>query len=132
MARPKTEIDWEEVDGYLQAGCTGTGIAGLLGIHPDTLYRTCEADHKIGFAAYSQQKRAEGDDLLRATQFQTATSGNIPMLIWLGKNRLGQSDKMETVVTNKPTDLTKLTEDELRQLEKLTDKIGDKGGDLQT
>lgn len=95
MARPKANINWDIVDKYLQAQCNGTGIAGLLGIHPETLYKACEDTHKIGFSKYSQQKKSEGKELLRAKQFNTAMNGNTSMLIWLGKQYLDQSDKKE-------------------------------------
>jgi len=95
MARPKAIIDWSKVDKYLQAQCTGTGIAGLLGIHPNTLYQACEALYKCNFSEYSEQKKGEGKELLRAKQFQTAMEGNVSMQIWLGKQYLEQRDKTE-------------------------------------
>jgi hypothetical protein len=93
MARPAAIIDWNKVDELLEAGCTGTEISSFFGIHPDTLYRKCEADHKIGFAFYSQQKSAKGEMLIRQKQYDMALAGDRGMLIWLGKNRLKQSDK---------------------------------------
>lgn len=95
MARPKTVIDWNKVDKYLQAQCDGVGIAGLLGISPDTLYRACQEVHKMGFAQYSAQKKAEGVELLKAKQYQLAMEGNVTMGIWLGKQYAGQRDKQE-------------------------------------
>jgi len=95
MARPKANIDWNKVDKYLQAQCGGTGIAGLLGIHPNTLYETCKEVYKCNFSEYSEQKKGEGKELLRAKQFQTAMDGNVTMQIWLGKNYLEQADKQE-------------------------------------
>ena len=94
--RPKVVIDWAKVDKYLMAGCTGTGIAGILGIHEDTFYRACERDNKVGFAAYSQQKGEIGDGMLKFKQFDLAMKGDVRMLIWLGKQRLDQKDKTDT------------------------------------
>jgi len=93
--RPKAIIDWEKVDKMLQAGCTGTEVAAALGYHPDTLYNACKRVHKMDFSAYSQAKRAHGDQLLRTAQYSKAMSGDTTMQIWLGKQRLGQSDKKE-------------------------------------
>lgn len=70
--RPKAIIDWEKVDGYLRAGCPGTAIAGILGIHHDTLYDACKREHKTEFSAYAQQKKAEGVALVRATLYDKA------------------------------------------------------------
>ena len=93
--RPKADIDWAVVGKLLEAGCAGTDIASQLGISATTLQRRCRADNKVSFAAFSQQKRMSGDNLLRAAQYKTAMEGNTTMLIWLGKQRLGQSDKSE-------------------------------------
>jgi hypothetical protein len=91
--RPKANIDWGKVDKYLQAGAEGTTIAEALGVCADTIYRDCEATHKMTFAAYKQQKRAVGLDNLRVKQYQVAMSGDKALLIWLGKQYLGQSDR---------------------------------------
>jgi hypothetical protein len=104
--RPKVIVDWKLVNQYLEAGCTGTEVAARLGMHPDSLYNTCKRDNKTDFSAYSQSKRASGDALLRAKQFETAMGlrkpngdivkePNTTMLVWLGKNRLDQSDKTQ-------------------------------------
>ncbi len=94
--RKPSVIDWEKVDNLLISGCQGTEVAAHFGVHAETLYRRCEKDKKVGFAAYSQQKRSSGNCLIRAAQFDEAVrKRDRGMLIWLGKNRLGQSDKAE-------------------------------------
>jgi len=98
MARPAAKIDWDFVDEYLEAGCEGVEIAGLLGIHPETLYDRCQTDHNVGFSDYRAAKRAKGNALLRKVQYDIAKEGDKAMLIWLGKNRLGQSEKQEVTV----------------------------------
>lgn len=93
--RPKADIDWAVVGKLLEAGCAGTDIASQFGISVATLRVRCKQDNNLSFSAFCQQKRQSGDNLLRAKQYQTAMSGNTTMLIWLGKQRLGQSDKNE-------------------------------------
>ena len=95
MGRPKVKIDWHEVGEMLKCGCDATVIATTIGVSTDTLYTRSKLDNKLDFSAFSQQKRAQGNDLLRRKQFELALDGNISMLIWLGKNRLGQTDKQE-------------------------------------
>ena len=95
VGRPEIKVDWKTVGKYLQAQCTATGIASLLGISTATLYRACKRENKINFEAFSEQKKGEGKELLRAKQFQTAMTGNVPMCIWLGKQYLEQKDKSE-------------------------------------
>lgn len=94
--RTRANIDWEKVDKLLIAGCHGTEVASHIGIHPETLYRRCEKDNEVGFTEYLQEKRAKGDSLLKIAQFDEAVNKrDRGMLIWLGKNRLGQTDKSE-------------------------------------
>lgn len=93
--RAQVDIDWGVVGKLLEADCKTVDIAAQFGVTTRTLYRRCKSDLGMSFVALSQQKRASGDNILRAKQFQTAMSGNVPMLIWLGKNRLGQADKTE-------------------------------------
>jgi len=109
MARKKIHIDWADVDMLLQAGCTGVEVAATIGIHPNTLYERCEKENNLGFSEYSATKRASGDRLLKMKQFEIAMSGDKTMLVWLGKQRLGQSDKNavdHTTQGGKITDLT--------------------------
>ncbi len=93
--RPKASIDWDIVDKYLQAHCDGAAIAGLFGIHPNTLYLACEEKYKINFSEYSAKKRGEGKEMLRAKMFEQAMAGDKTMLIWLSKQYLGMSEKQE-------------------------------------
>ena len=95
VGRPEIKVDWAKVDQYLRAQCNGTGIAGIIGVHPNTLYLKCEEDNKMSFSDYSAQKKGEGQELLRAKQHLTAMEGNVTMQIWLGKQYLAQSDKNE-------------------------------------
>lgn len=117
VGRKKAKIDWNKVDKLLEAGCTGVEIAASLGVHYDTLARACKSEKKTNFADYLQEKRASGDSLLRAAQFKSAMSGNTSMQIWLGKNRLGQSDK--------PNQSDEQVTDILNQLREMTRQAQD-------
>ena len=92
-------IDMKKVDDLLIAGCKGTEVASYFGIHPDTLYSRVEKEKGMTFTAYSAQKRQKGESLLRAQQFAKALGatkeGDNMMLIWLGKNRLDQTDNVK-------------------------------------
>ncbi len=101
--RPRANIDWDIVDSHLVAGCCGTEIAGLLGVYPDTLYERCEEEKLTTFTAYSQQKKASGEALLRKKQFDKAMgfteTGDNTLLIWLGKARMGQKETSDVNLT---------------------------------
>lgn len=107
MSAKKVVIDWDKVDTFLRAQCSGIGISSILGIHVNTLYTRCREDKGVEFSEYSQQKKGEGKELLRAKQFKMAYEGNTTMAIWLGKQYLEQKDKSDhsstdgTMATNK-------------------------------
>ena len=101
MSRPPKQVNWQEVDEFLSTGCVGTEIASYYDMHPDTFYRKVEETFNMGFTAYSQQKKQIGDILLKKAQFQKALGLNKDadntMLIWLGKQRLGQREPEKTL-----------------------------------
>jgi len=89
-------IDWEKVDNMCAIQCTGEEIAGVLDIDYDTLQRACKREKNLLFSDYIGQKKSGGKMSLRRKQYSTAMAGNATMLVWLGKNWLGQTDKLDT------------------------------------
>lgn len=100
MSRKKMEIDWEVVDEMLTAQCSGAEVAYSIGFKcSDTLYKRVEQKFKVPFSVYMQQKRTSGQALLRSTQFKMATKDKDRVMnVWLGKQYLGQKDKIEAEV----------------------------------
>ncbi len=94
LGRPlKPPVDYETVDKLCAIQCTGAEIASFLGMHYDTLQYKVRQDHGIHFSEYIEQKRAGGKASLRRKQWlKGVDEGNVTMLIWLGKQYLGQSD----------------------------------------
>lgn len=95
--RPPFKLDWTKIDILLQSGCSGREIAANLDIQPNTLYDHCLTDKGISFTDYSMQKCAKGDSILRKVQYDKALGGDNSMLIWLGKNRLKQSESPQDI-----------------------------------
>lgn len=93
MGRPKIELDPEKVEALAALQCTYEEIAHGLGICADTLEKIRKEDPTISDAI--KKGRTLGRRSLRQLQYKAAKSGNITMLIWLGKQYLGQSDKAE-------------------------------------
>lgn len=96
--RPKIKIDWEEFDKLCMIHCTRAEIALWFNISEDTIERACKREKGMHFAVYYDQKKGKGKAALRRKQFQMAMDGNVALLIWLGKQYLGQSDKSEDIV----------------------------------
>lgn len=74
----------DEVWRLAEIGCTDKEIAEWFMIDENTL--------RYNFSVYMTKGRAALKRRLRAVQISTALQGNATLLIWLGKNYLGQSD----------------------------------------
>ena len=94
MGRTKILIDWKKIDSMCQIQCLQEEIASVMGVSLDTIERRCLEEHKVTFAEYFKQKRKGGRASLRRSQWMMAQK-NPALAIFLGKNYLGQSDKME-------------------------------------
>jgi len=84
VARPKIDIDAKEVEKLASYGCKNTEIADFFGCDTDTLTRR--------FKDILVKGRAGLKKRIRKAQIDFALKGNATLLIWLGKNELGQSD----------------------------------------
>ena len=80
----------------LEADLEGTEVASFLHISPDTLYDRCKEEKNVLFSEYLRLKKDRGNGRIKQRQYQLAMEGDRAMLIWLGKQRLGQSEKNET------------------------------------
>lgn len=99
VGRPAKPIDWKLVDQLILAGCTGVEIAANFHIHADTLYRQIENEYGTNFTDYAAQYYQKGDSLLKVKQFEKALEKDNTMLIWLGKQRLGQKEPEKETAT---------------------------------
>ena len=87
MARPLKDIDAKQVELLAGCGCTVEEIAAKLDCTRETIYARFSDSLKKG--------RAVGKSSLRGKQFEMAMRGNVPMLIWLGKQMLNQRDQLD-------------------------------------
>ena len=88
MARPKKyEIDTKQLMKLAKLGCTNIEMADFFGCSPDLLEKS--------YSEYLIKGRAEQKMRLRQLQWRACENGNVTMLIFLGKNMLGQQDKLE-------------------------------------
>ena len=85
--RPRIMIDQGQVEELASIGCSWDEIAGVLRCSRSTLQRN--------FAQAIEKGRARLKKSLRHKQVEVALGGNVAMLIWLGKQYLGQSDKVK-------------------------------------
>src|SRR2546428_744152 len=116
MARPRDDFDWNLVESLVMMEASEAFIAERLIIkqnedlpkHEQTqvnrksidakirfMQRRIQERYKCSFVEFRQQKKEDKKAQLRSMQWKAAQKGSAAMLIWLGKQYLGQSDKVE-------------------------------------
>ena len=115
MARPVIEIKQQDFEKLCGLQCTLEEIAGFFECSSDTIERWCKRTYNESFADTYKKHSQRGKISLRRAQWKLAEKGNSSMLIWLGKQWLGQTDKVEQ--TTSFEDLTPLA-DLIRRKEK--------------
>jgi len=94
--RPPIPFDKEQFERMAAISCTKLEIASIFNMSEDTLEgKVAEAYDGETFSAVYKKHQGTGKQSLRRMQLQAAEKGNVAMLIWLGKQWLGQSDKQE-------------------------------------
>lgn len=122
MARPRLEIDELQVEKMASIGCSGDEIAAVLGCCRDTLYKRFSTVIKKG-----HEKRNAS---VRRSQYDVGVNKkNATMLIWLGKQHLGQADKIEQSGTLKHEHIDSSEESILAAAEEIRFRrlVGDAG-----
>jgi len=95
MARPKKyNIDTEEVIKLASYGCSNVEIADFYGCDESLIRKS--------YSEYIRKGRASGKTRLRQLQWDSAEAGNVTMQIFLGKNILGQQDRIEQAELDEP------------------------------
>lgn len=110
MARPVKKIDPEQVRKLAAINCSVAEIGAVLNCSADTLQRR--------FAAALKDGRLTGNMSLKRKMWETAMQGNVTMMIWLSKQMLGYTDKVEERKFDQP-DKEKIKETAAALMEEL-------------
>lgn len=96
MGAPKKEIDKDLFEVLMGIPFVDSeSLAAVFKVSTDTISRFVKAEYSVTFAELKAQKRGNIKLKLAAKQYEVAMKGNISMLIWLGKQYLGQAEKQE-------------------------------------
>ena len=125
---PQTKvIDYDQVRRLAKIGCTHKEIAAVLEIDVTTLYFHEKRDPKL--KAIIEKGIEQGRADLRRWQHKAARRGQNAMLIWLGKQELGQTEKVDPRTLPQSTenlDLSRLSDAEFAHYRALQDKAAGK------
>jgi hypothetical protein len=99
VGRPIIEIDLDMVEKLCSIQCTAEEIAYSLGVSEDTLDLRLKDAGYANFTEFYKKYSSGGKISLRRSQWKSADGGNVTMQIWLGKQHLGQRDKLEELST---------------------------------
>lgn len=93
----KVDLDFELIEKLASIHCTMEEIASICKCSVDTLERRCADIIKVA--------KDRGKSSLRRYQWEGAQKGNPAMLIWLGKQLLGQKDVSRIELTEIPDEV---------------------------
>ena len=110
VGRPPKEFDQKNFESLCQIQCTEEEICQFFSCSEKTLNKWCREKYGANFSQVFRDKRGVGKISLRRAQFQAAINGNASLLIWLGKQYLGQSESAGTEEKKEIEDLTPVSE----------------------
>ena len=97
--RPKIKLNVVDAEKLATLQCTFEEIAAFFDVSVDTVRARSRDDRE--FSQALQKGREGGRISVRREQFRKAVDqGNVTMLIWLGKQWLGQRDRQDLVTVN--------------------------------
>lgn len=92
------QVDWPTFDGLCEIQCTLTELANWFDCDEKTIKAIVLREKGVEYSEYYEKKSSPGKISLRRKMFQLALSGDKTMLIYLSKQYLGMSDKIEQKV----------------------------------
>ena len=93
----KDKINKEQFENLCNLWCTLTEIAEFFNVSEDTLESWCKDVYQDTFSEVYKRKNSKGKIALRRLQMKSAEKGNVTMQIWLGKQHLGQKEKLPDI-----------------------------------
>ena len=102
MSRPKLIIDEKQVETAASIGCTQEEISYIVGCSVRTLQM--RRDLREAYDRGMARMRTS----LRRMQWKKASEGNVTMMIWLGKQVLGQKDRLEETLRSEVVEIERM------------------------
>jgi hypothetical protein len=102
MSRPRLKLDLRAIEAAAAIGCTQEEIGFLVGCSDRTLQNREDCREAIAKGSASMKTS------LRRMQWKKASEGNVAMLIWLGKQILGQKERSEETIREEVVEIERI------------------------
>lgn len=121
-------IDLAKVEAAAACYATYEEIAAILNLSVMSVFRAAKSE---AFVEAYQRGRGKCRYSLRRKQVEMANAGNATMLIWLGKQILGQRDEqhIKTDVSVTTSAVAQLTDEQVETIAKLLETASSKAAD---
>ena len=109
VGRPRKEIERKHLEELCNMWCTINEICNFFNVTEPTLDTRVKSFGYDNFLGFYKEHSADGKMSLRRAQLSKAlyddAQGNVTMQLWLGKQHLGQTEKVDpaTIVEDKIT-----------------------------
>lgn len=124
-----TDKQRAEVTNYARAFCTQDQIADIMGISRATIKKYFAKEFAVG--------RSKSLARVSASVYAKAAAGDLLAAMFILKTQGGWAEARRVILTGeegaapiKYQDLSQLTDEELEQLERISNKLAPEGGDL--
>ncbi len=96
--RPRKEITFDDIYNLCQINCTEEEISTVLRVNVETIHNRVVELGYSSFPEFYKKHASEGKISLRRAQWKNALEhNNATLQIWLGKQHLGQTEKVDPV-----------------------------------
>ena len=101
-----SDDQFKTIEGMARIQCTQDEICDIYGVTDKTLNLALQKHSGVSFSDLIKKNMSHGKASLRRSQWKAADKGVPSVLIWLGKQYLGQKDQVEATgnVTLHPFD----------------------------
>ena len=96
--RPKTIVNWEEIENYLKLGATLDDVARLTNISRRTLQRRCEEDYKHNFDTLIKNNMINVQMSVRQALLKKVREGDTTSIIYANKTLGGLIEAKDKVM----------------------------------
>ena len=95
-----TDERFATIVGMMKIQCTQDEICAIFEVDETTLNKALKRRGEGTFSTLYKKNQSHGKASLRRNQWKAADKGVPSILIWLGKQHLGQKDQVETATTH--------------------------------